>query len=71
MVLKDMKLAVFQPDIPQNTGTIMRLCACFGVEMHIIEPCGFIMNDKKIKRSAMDYTEQLKLIKHSDWNNFE
>lgn len=66
-----MQLAIFQPDIPQNTGTIMRLCACLGTTMHIIEPCGFVMNDKKMKRAVMDYDSKLTLVKHSDWCKFQ
>ena len=65
-----MRLALFQPDIPQNTGTIMRLCACFNVPLDIIEPCGFVMNDKKMRRAGMDYLSQLDMTRHQDWENF-
>ena len=55
-------LALFQPEIPQNTGSIIRLCACFGADLHIIEPCGFIWNERKIKRAALDYYEYVKIL---------
>jgi tRNA (cytidine/uridine-2'-O-)-methyltransferase len=53
-------VALYQPEIPQNVGTIMRLCACFDAALHIIEPVGFIWNDKKLKRSHMDYFPNIK-----------
>lgn len=66
-----MRLALFEPDIPQNTGTIMRLCACMGVPLDIIEPCGFMLSDKNLKRAGMDYLEQLDMAKHSSWEAFQ
>ena len=66
-----MRLALFQPDIPQNTGTIMRLCACLNIAMDIIEPCGFVLSDKNLKRAGMDYLEHLDLSKHSSWESFK
>ena len=63
-------LALYQPDIPQNVGAAMRLCACLNVTLHIIEPCGFPWNEKKIRTSAMDYIDHIKLQKHSSWNAF-
>lgn len=66
-----MELALFQPDIPQNTGTLMRLCACMEIPLNIIEPCGFIISDKNLKRAGMDYMEHLELICHSNWENFK
>ena len=54
-----MRIALYQPDIPQNTGNIFRLGACLGVSVDIIEPTGFIFDDKKFKRSAMDYIEHI------------
>ena len=63
-------MALFQPDIPQNTGSIMRLAACFGFALHIIEPAGFVIDDKRLKRVAMDYMEYLELIKHESWDKF-
>lgn len=62
-----MRLALYQPDIPQNTGTLMRLCACMGVSMDIIEPCGFILSDKNLKRAGMDYLDSLDLARHADF----
>ena len=52
-----MRLALFQPDIPQNTGTLMRLCACLDLPIDIIEPCGFIFNEKAMRRAGMDYLD--------------
>lgn len=66
-----MRLALFEPDIPQNTGTLMRLCACLGVALDIIEPCGFLLTDKNLKRAGMDYIEQLKLTRHNSWEAFK
>lgn len=65
-----MKIAMYQPDIPQNLGAMMRLSACTACELHIIEPCGFPFDAKKIKKSAMDYYEHVKLIRHDSWDNF-
>lgn len=66
-----MRLALFEPDIPQNTGTLMRLCACFSVPMDIIEPCGFILSDKNLRRAGMDYLDRLDLTKHLNWDSFK
>jgi tRNA (cytidine/uridine-2'-O-)-methyltransferase len=66
-----MRLALFQPDMPSNTGTMMRLCACLGVGMDIIEPCGFPLDDAKLRRAAMDYAEHLDLLRHPSWKHFE
>lgn len=66
-----MRLALYEPDIPQNTGTLMRLCACLGVPMDIIEPCGFVLSDKNLKRAGMDYLEHLTLTKHLNWEAFK
>lgn len=65
-----MRLALYEPDIPQNTGTMMRLCACLGVPMDIIEPCGFILNDKNLRRAGMDYLSFLDLQRHASWESF-
>jgi tRNA (cytidine/uridine-2'-O-)-methyltransferase len=70
-LLKTMRLALFEPDIPQNTGTLMRLCACLGVPLDIIEPCGFILSNKNLKRAGMDYIEHLEMTKHLDWKSFK
>jgi tRNA (cytidine/uridine-2'-O-)-methyltransferase len=66
-----MRLALFEPDIPQNTGTLMRLCACLKVPLDIIEPCGFLLSDKNLRRAGMDYLGHLDLTRHLDWNAFK
>jgi tRNA (cytidine/uridine-2'-O-)-methyltransferase len=65
-----MQIALYQPDIPQNLGSILRLCACFGVTCHIIEPCGFILDDKRLKRVAMDYATLASWHRHLSWERF-
>ena len=65
-----MRIALYQPDIPQNTGNIFRLGACMGVAVDIIEPTGFVFDDKKFRRSAMDYIDHLEYKKHDDWQHF-
>ena len=65
-----MRIALYQPDIPQNTGNIFRLGACLGVPVDIIEPTGFIFNDKKFKRSSMDYIDHIEYKRHINWENF-
>ena len=65
-----MRIALYQPDIPQNTGNIFRLGACLGVSVDIIEPTGFIFDDKKFKRSAMDYIDHIDYKRHLDWECF-
>lgn len=64
-------LVLYQPDMPQNTGSMMRLCACLGVPLDIIEPCGFIWDDKKLRRVAMDYIDHIYYQRHASWNEFE
>ena len=65
-----MRLALYQPDMPQNTGAMMRLCAAFGVAMDIIEPCGFVWHHPDLKRTGMDYTAQVAIEKHLSWQHF-
>jgi tRNA (cytidine/uridine-2'-O-)-methyltransferase len=65
-----MRVALFQPDIPQNTGTIIRLCACLGVALDIIEPCGFTFTDKQLRRAAMDYGGIADVTRHRSWEKF-
>ena len=65
-----MRLALFQPDIPQNTGAIIRLTACFGIPLDIIEPCGFILSDAKLRRSGMDYLNLANIKRHVSWDAF-
>ena len=66
-----MRIALYEPDIPQNTGTILRLAACLGVEAHIIEPTGFPSSDRAFRRAGMDYLGQVSLVRHSDWTAFD
>jgi tRNA (cytidine/uridine-2'-O-)-methyltransferase len=65
-----MRIALYQPDIPQNTGAIMRLAACFGVPLDIIEPCGFVLSDAKLRRAGMDYARRVDLVRHESWERF-
>jgi tRNA (cytidine/uridine-2'-O-)-methyltransferase len=66
-----MRIALYQPDIAQNTGTILRLAACLGVEAHIIEPAGFPTSDRAFRRAGMDYLDHLRLVRHLGWAAFE
>ena len=66
-----MRLALFQPDIPQNVGACIRLGACFGVELHVIEPTGFRFDDRAMKRAALDYGPLSHLVRHADWDVFQ
>ncbi|HXH43895.1 MAG TPA: tRNA (cytidine(34)-2'-O)-methyltransferase [Bradyrhizobium sp.] len=66
-----MQIALFQPDIPQNTGTILRLCACLGLAAHIIEPAGFPISDRLFRRAGMDYLDHVRLTRHDSWSKFE
>ncbi|KZK80591.1 tRNA (cytidine(34)-2'-O)-methyltransferase [Pseudovibrio sp. Ad13] len=63
-------IALYQPDIPQNTGTLLRLAACMDVTVHLIEPAGFPLSDHALKRAGMDYIERAKLQRHMDWESF-
>ena len=65
-----MRLALYQPDIPQNLGAALRLCAALEVDLDVIEPCGFPLNDKAIRRAAMDYVSCAKVSHHSGWDAF-
>jgi tRNA (cytidine/uridine-2'-O-)-methyltransferase len=65
-----MRIALYQPDIPQNTGTILRMAACLGLGADIIEPAGFTMTDKALRRAGMDYLEALDMIRHADFAHF-
>ncbi len=64
------KIALFQPDIAGNVGTIMRTCACLGLELHIIEPCGFVFDLQKIRKSALDYIDFVQLFRHNSFEDF-
>jgi tRNA (cytidine/uridine-2'-O-)-methyltransferase len=66
-----MRIALYEPDIPQNTGTILRLCACLGIEAHIIEPAGFPVTDRAFRRAGMDYLDQVALTRHGSFAAFD
>jgi tRNA (cytidine/uridine-2'-O-)-methyltransferase len=66
-----MRIALYEPDIPQNTGTILRLCACLGLDAHIIEPAGFPITDRAFRRAGMDYLDQVRLTRHGSFQAFE
>ncbi len=65
-----MRLALFQPDIPQNLGGAIRLAACLGVPLEVIEPCAFPLSDRSLKRAALDYGPQAELLRHDGWADF-
>ncbi|PSH56294.1 tRNA (cytidine(34)-2'-O)-methyltransferase [Phyllobacterium endophyticum] len=67
----DLRVALYQPDIPGNTGTILRMAACFGIGVDIIEPAGFDISDRALKRAGMDYVEQATLTRHANWRQFQ
>ena len=66
-----MRIALYEPDIPQNTGTILRLAACLGLEAHIVEPTGFPSSDRAFRRAGMDYLDQVALKRHVSWAAFD
>ncbi len=66
-----MRIALYQPEIPGNVGAILRLSACLGVAVDLIEPCGFPFSDKKLKRAGMDYADHVVLNRHADWDQFK
>lgn len=65
-----LRLALYQPDIPQNAGTLLRLSACLGVPVDIIEPCGFVLDERKVRRAGMDYIDHADYVRHSSWAAF-
>jgi tRNA (cytidine/uridine-2'-O-)-methyltransferase len=65
-----LRLALFEPDIPQNTGALLRLAACFGVAVDLIEPLGFLFDDRRLKRSALDYVARAEVRRHASWARF-
>jgi tRNA (cytidine/uridine-2'-O-)-methyltransferase len=65
-----MRIALYEPDIPQNTGTILRLAACFGLAAHIIEPAGFPVSDRAFRRAGMDYLDQVTILRHASFEAF-
>ena len=64
------KIALFEPDIPQNTAAIIRTCSCLGAKLEIIEPCGFLLNDRRFKRVVMDYMDEKEIKFHQSYNDF-
>jgi tRNA (cytidine/uridine-2'-O-)-methyltransferase len=65
-----MRLALYQPDIPQNTGTMLRLAACLGIGVDFIEPAGFVMTDKHLRRAGMDYLAHTDMVRHNSWQAY-
>ena len=69
--LPDLRIALYQPDIAGNTGTILRMAACLGTAVDVIEPAGFDLSDRSLRRAGMDYLEKAALTRHADWQAFE
>lgn len=65
-----MRLALFEPDIPQNTGALIRLAACFGIAVDLIEPLGFLFDDRRLRRAALDYAARAAVVRHASWSAF-
>ena len=65
-----MRIALYEPDIPQNTATLIRLGACLGIAVDIIEPCGFVFSDSGFKRAGLDYLDRAEITRHSSWSAF-
>ncbi len=65
-----MRLALFEPDIPQNTGAVLRLGACLGLAVDIVEPCGFLLDDKRLRRAGMDYLDRVEMTRHGSWDAY-
>ncbi len=65
-----MRLALYQPDIPQNAGALIRLAACLGVGIDLIEPLGFILDDRRLRRAHLDYLEHVRIDRHRSWQRF-
>jgi len=66
-----MRIALYEPDIPQNTGTILRTCACLGAEAHIIEPAGFPVTDRAFRRAGLDYLDRVSITRHGSFADFD
>jgi tRNA (cytidine/uridine-2'-O-)-methyltransferase len=66
-----LRLALYQPDIPQNTGTMLRLCACLGAAVEIVEPAGFDVSDRNFRRAGLDYLDRVAITRHPSWRAFE
>jgi Predicted rRNA methylase (SpoU class) len=69
--MSTLRIALYQPDIPGNTGTILRLAACLGLSVDVIEPAGFDISDRNLKRAGMDYLAAVTLTRHLSWTHFE
>lgn len=69
--MTSLRIALYQPDIPGNTGTILRLAACMGMAVDIIEPAGFVLSDKNLKRAGMDYLASVTMTRHVNWQRFD
>ena len=65
-----MRIALYQPEIAGNVGAVLRLAACFGVGVDVVEPTGFVFSDARMKRAGMDYIDQADMVRHSDWSAF-
>ncbi len=65
-----MRLVLFEPDIPQNAGTLLRLAACLGVPVDVIEPCGFHLDDRRLRRAGLDYLDRVELVRHHSWRAY-
>ena len=68
--ISDLRLALFEPDIPQNTGALLRLAACLAVEVDLIEPFGFLFGDRRLRRAALDYAARVRIRRHASWSAF-
>jgi tRNA (cytidine/uridine-2'-O-)-methyltransferase len=68
--IKDLRIALYEPDIPQNTGALLRLAACLGVEVDLIEPLGFLLGDRRLRRAALDYVAWRAVRRHASWSAF-
>lgn len=66
-----MRLALFEPDIPQNAGAVVRLAACLGVPLDVVEPCGFVWSDRRLRRAGLDYHDLAHVVRHPGWTAFE
>ena len=65
-----MRLVLFEPDIPQNTGALLRLGACLGLAVDIVEPCGFLLDDRRLRRAGMDYLDRVEMTRHGSWDAY-
>jgi tRNA (cytidine/uridine-2'-O-)-methyltransferase len=66
-----LRIALYEPDIPQNTGTILRMAACLGVNVDVIGPCGFVWGGKQMRRAGMDYLDDVNVVHHLSWETFQ